>query len=183
MIRTTAAGVFFALFTLSGVPAHASATDDVRAAMLRFAGLSSYEMTFGTGGRHGTLDFVKPNSMHMVSGPFEMIRIGTTTYVKQGARGWMKIADTHGAGSDEVANRIRALASKPNSVSATDLGMKNVDGETLHAYRVTTQNDRSSSTCYIGADGLPHRIDSGQAGNSSVRISKFNAVAPIRAPI
>ncbi|HEV3086829.1 MAG TPA: hypothetical protein VGX96_06340 [Candidatus Elarobacter sp.] len=183
MIRTTAAGALIALVTLSATPAYADATGDVRAAMLRFAGLSSYEMTFVTGAHGGTMDFVKPNSLHMTSGPFEMIRIGTTTYMKQGPRGWMKIHDTPGAVPADFGNKIRDLANKPNAVSATDLGMKNVDGEALHAYRVTSDGG-SPTTVYIGRDGLPHRFQSsGGSGENVVKIGKFNAVAPIRAPI
>jgi hypothetical protein len=182
MIRTTAAGVLVALVALSGAPASANPTDDVRAAMLRFAALSSYEMTFGTGARSGTVDFVKPNSMHMTMGPMEMISVGETAYVKQGSGGWMKIRNTAPVGPAEMANRIRDYAVKVNTLTATDLGMKNVGGESLHAYRVTSK-DGSPANVYIGRDGLPHRFDSSSNGNNVVRISKFNAVAPIRPPV
>ena len=181
MKRTIIAGAFSVLAMAAVAPASANPTDDVHAALLKFAALSSYEMTFGTGARTGTLDFVKPDAMHVTMGPVEMIRIRKATYVKQPPRGWMKIADVPAAGPAEMADRIREIANKPNGLSVTDLGMKNVDGETLHAYRVTQRNG-SPSICYVARDGLPHRFQ-GERADSVVRLSKFNAVPAIRAPI
>jgi hypothetical protein len=181
VIRSTTAGVLVTLVTLAGFPAYASPTDDVRAAAIKFAALSSYQMSFGNGARSGTLDVVKPDSMHMQSRSTEMIRIGSTTYVKTGSRGWIKLAAMPGTGAASMADQVRSMTRDANDASATDLGMKSVDGETLHAYRMTTKGGKPS-TIYVGSDGLIHRI-AGTSTDSNIRFGKFNAVAPIRAPI
>ena len=181
MIRSTTAGVLVTLVTLAGVPAYASPADDVRAAAIKFAALSSYQMSFGKGARSGTLDVVKPDSMHMQSGSTEMIRIGSTTYVKTGPRGWMKLAAMPATGPAAMADQVRSLARDAKEGSVTDLGMKSIDGETLHAYRTTTKSGKQS-TIFVGSDGLIHRI-AGTSMDSNIRFGKFNAVAPIRAPI
>lgn len=50
MIRSIAAGAFgLGVLVNAAVPAYADATGDVRAAMVKFLSLSSYEMSFGTG--------------------------------------------------------------------------------------------------------------------------------------
>jgi len=180
--RSTVAGALAALVTLTAVPAFASPTDDVRAAMIKFASLSSYQVSFGSGGRTGTMDFVKPDSMHMRSSGVEMVRVNKITYMKMGpSSSWMKIPDSKGAGPGDIADRVRTMAKQANGVTATDLGMKSVDGETLHAYRMK-QNNSTQSTVYIANDGYVHRIDSGEK-DGTVRFSKFNQIAPIRAPI
>ncbi|HEY0614161.1 MAG TPA: hypothetical protein VGC96_05955 [Candidatus Elarobacter sp.] len=180
MIRSIAAGALCALVTLAAAPASANATDDVRAAMLRFAGLSSYEMTFGSGGRTAVADFVNPNSMHMSSEGMELIHIGTTTYMKMGGK-WQKLPSSRGEVPMGMAERVRKMATEAKGVSATDLGMKSVGGESLHAYKMT-QSDGTTGICYIGRDGLPHRLQ-GKTADETVVISKFNSVPPIRAPI
>ena len=186
MIRSIAASALFALGTLAAVPAYASPTDDVRGAMMRFAGLSSWQMTFGAGARTGTMDFVKPDNMHMQSSGMEMVRVSKTTYMKMGSGAkWMKIPDTEGAGPTDIADRVRKMAKQANGVTATDLGMKTVDGESLHAYRMK-QSDGTESTVYIARDGYVHRIvgkGNGGGSDNTIRFSKFNQVAPIHAPM
>ncbi len=181
MKRSAVAGALAALVTLTAAPAFASATDDVRAAMLRLAGLSSYEMTFGAGARSGTFDFVKPGDVHMRMSGMEMIHVNNASYMKIGGAGWTKLPASRQAAQYSMADRIRAMTKRTADFTATDLGMKSVDGETLHAYRVKSQGS-SESTLYIARDGYVHRIDGGGT-DGIIHLSKFNAVAPIRAPI
>jgi hypothetical protein len=183
MTRSITAGVLVTIVTLAGVPAYASAIDDVKGAVLRLAALSSYQMSFGAGARSATMDIVKPNSMHMQSKAVEMISVGGSAYVKSGGRGWIKIpsSTSQGMATSPYTDWARVAMSDTKGVSATDLGMKSIDGETVHAYLMT--KDGKQSTMYVGGDGLPHRIDSGTSPGQSVRFGKFNAVAPIRAPI
>lgn len=188
MIRSITASALLALTTLAAVPADASPTDDVRAGMMRFAELSSYRMTFGTGARTGTMDIVKPDNMHMQAQGMEMIRVNKTMYMKMGGTGrqsWMKIPDTKGSGPTDIADRVRDMAKRANGISATDLGMKTVDGESLHAYRMK-QSDGTQSTVYIARDGYVHRIegkDNGHGRENTIKFSMFNQIAPIRAPM
>jgi len=92
-----------------------------------------------------------------------------------------KFTSRSGSAPIDMASRIRTMARDINGLSATDLGMKSVGGETLHAYKVT-QNDGQAGIIYVGRDGLPHRMQ-GKDAEQTITISKFNQVAPIRAPI
>jgi hypothetical protein len=148
--------------------------------MLRFADLSSYQMEMmGKGAKSVTIDVVKPGNMHMRAQGVEMIVVGTGMYMKMGGN-WMKMPHQKTSGMGDMASKVRAMTKGANAVTATDLGMKSVGGETLHAYRMK-QSDGTESTVYVGRDGYCHRIDT--KDNSSVTFSKFNAVPPIRAPI
>jgi hypothetical protein len=180
LIRSIAGGALGALLIVTAVPVNASPTDDVRNAMLKFAALSSYEMSFGMGGQRGTADFVRPNSAHMMMGGMEIVHVGDTTYTKMNGK-WSKFTSRRRGGPADMAERVRAMVRDANEVSATDLGMKSIGGETLHAYKMRNK-DGSTGTVYIGGDGLPHRLQ-GSEPNSTVTISKFNAVPPIRPPI
>jgi hypothetical protein len=183
MIRSTMAATFVALVTVAGTAAYAGPIDDVRAAVLRLGGLSSYQMSFDTGARSMTMDIVKPNSMHMQTKAVEMISVGGSAYMKSGAHGWIKLPSStpQSMPTSPLTDWARVAMRDTKGVSATDLGMKSIDGEIVHAYRMT--KDGKQSTMYVGRDGLPHRIDSGTGAAHSVRFGKFNAVAPIRAPI
>ncbi|GAC1616132.1 MAG: hypothetical protein NVS4B13_10100 [Candidatus Elarobacter sp.] len=184
MTRSITAGALVAFVALTTVPAQASPTDDVRAAMLRLAGLSSYELSFGMSGQTGVMDFVKPDDFRMKASGMEMVRVNKVTYLRMGPGKWTKLPETSGskgAGPMDISDHIRTMAKQANAITATDLGMKSVDGETLHAYRMK-DNGGTQSTVYIAADGLVHRVDNG-GREGSVRFSKFNGVAPIRAPI
>jgi hypothetical protein len=182
MTRSTMAGVLVTLVALAGVPAYASPTDDVRAVMMRFVALSSYQMSFGTGAKSGTIDVAKPDSMHMHVGSTEMIRIGSTTYVKAGPRGWMKLAAMPGTSQATIADEVRAMSRDANDFSVVDLGMKSIGGETLHGYRLTQKKNGTQSTIYVGGDGMIHRM-AGAHADANLRFGKFNQIAPIRAPI
>jgi hypothetical protein len=182
LIRSIAAGAFgLGVLVIAAVPAHADATGDVRAAMVKFLGLSSYEMSSGTGARSGTVDIVKPHSRHVRMATGEIISIGSDFYLKRGNSGWMKLPASAGASAAGAFVNMETLGRKVSGATATDLGMKSVDGETLHAYRVRDSGGHDV-TVYIARDGFVHRVeDASRPG--AVRFSKFNAVAPIRAPI
>jgi hypothetical protein len=178
--------VVAALVALSAAPALADPMGDVRSAMLKFASLKSYEMTAGSGaGRSMVLDVVNPDAMRMSSGGMEMVRIGTTMYMKMpGQSKWTKMSDTRGAGAGtQMADKVRSMASDPKGISVRDIGMKNVDGQNLHAYEMT-QKDGEKAVVYIGGDGYIHRLDprSGRQAEP-IRFSKFNQIVAIRAPM
>ena len=170
-----------AVFTLAA-PAYADATGDVRAAVLKVVGLSSYEMSFGTGSRSGTMDFAKPGNWHVRTATGEMIVIGSDFYVKRGNSGWMKLPASASANAMRTLfDNMGSLGRRPSNATATDLGMKSVDGESLHAYRVK-DSDGHEATVYVGRDGFVHRVADGN-GTGGVRLSKFNAAPPIHAPM
>ena len=173
-----------ALVALAVAPALANPTDDVRSAMLRFAGLSSYQMAFDSGKNSGTMEIVRPDSMRMRATGMEMVRVGNTTYMKTAGRNWMKIESASGgAFGNEIASKVRSLATTAKGITVSDLGMKSADGQMMHAYHVK-QNDGAESTMYVAGDGFIHRMDSAEHGShQTVRFSRFNAVPAIRAPI
>jgi hypothetical protein len=182
LIRSIAAGAFgLGVLVIAAVPAYADATGDVRAAMQRFLSLSSYEMSSISGSQSVTVDIVKPNSRHVRSATGEIISIGSDFYLKRGNSGWRKLPASESASAVATFKNMESMGRKVNGATATDLGMKSVDGETMHAYRVTETGGRQW-TVYIGRDGFVHRIASVSGPNGS-RFSKFNAVPPIRAPI
>jgi hypothetical protein len=182
LIRSNVVAAFAlgALFTLAAVPAYADATGDVRAAWQKFLGLSSYEMSSISGTQSVTVDIVKPNSRHVRSAKGEIISIGSDFYLKRGNGGWMKLPASAGQSAAAAFLNMETLGRKVNGATATDLGMKSVDGETLHAYHVTVSGARSV-TVYVARDGFVHRVDDGSTGGA--RFSKFNAVPPIHAPM
>jgi hypothetical protein len=183
LTRSTVAGIFAlgAVFTLAAAPAYADATGDVRAAVMKVVGLSSYEMSFGTGSRRGTMDFAKPGNGHVRTATGEMIVIGSDFYVKRGNSGWMKLPASASVTAMRTFDNMGSLGRRPSNATATDLGMKSVDGESLHAYRVK-DSDGHEATVYVGRDGFVHRVADGN-GTGGVRLSKFNAAPPIHAPM
>jgi hypothetical protein len=176
--------VVAALVALTALPALADPTGDVRAGMMKFAGLKSYQMSTTSGGRPIVMQMVNPDAMRIDAGGMQMVRIGKTMYMKMpGASGWMKTENTRGGGGAEMADKVREMATDPNGVKVTDLGMRSAGGETLHAYDVT-QKDGTKMVLSIGRDGYVHQLDpKGSGQNAPIRFSKFNAVAPIRAPM
>jgi hypothetical protein len=178
--RTIAVVALAALATLAfAPPVDASATDDVRAAMVKFASVNSCRLTME---KAGTMDFVKPNSMHMTARGMEMIVIGSTMYVKPSGRSWMKMQNTAGGGPSDVKDWIHMTKDDTNKITATDLGMKSVGGESLHAYRMTSSKTNKPSTVYVGSDGYVHRVEGDKPGHA-VTFSMFNQIAPLRAPM
>jgi hypothetical protein len=170
---------------LTAAPALADATGDVRAAMLRFASLKSYEMTAGSGAHSMTMDVVNPGALRMRGAGMEMVRIGTTMYMKMpGQSKWMTTSETRGGTGTEMADKVRSLATDPKGMAVRDLGMRNADGQNMHAYEMT-QKDGDKAVVYIGGDGYIHRLDpkSGRGGAEPIRFSKFNGIAAIRAPM
>ena len=183
MTRSTVVGLFAlgAVFTLAAASAYADATGDVRAAMQRFLSLSSYEMSSTSGSQSVTVDLVKPSSRHVRSARGEIISIGSDFYLKRGSGGWTKLPASSSNVMLPAFDNMGSLGRHPSNATATDLGLKSIDGETLHAYLVKG-SDGHAVTVYVGRDGLVHRVDNA-GGPGGVRLSKFNAVPPIHAPM
>ncbi len=168
-----------ALLCFAAAPAVANPGDDVRAAIAKLNALGSYEMASTTHGKHFVIDIVKPNSIHMSGATIEVIEIGSTTYMRT-AGSWRKMSGGgQMTGAFDISERIRSIGNPGSGTTVTDLGMKAVGGQPCHVYAIASA--RATSTVYVGADGLPHRIETGTMG--SVDFSKFNSVAPIRPPM
>jgi hypothetical protein len=177
--------VVAALVALTAAPALADPLGDVRSAMLKFASLKSYEMTAGSGARSMTMDIVNPGAMRMSAGGMEIVRVGTTMYMKMpGQSKWTKTSYSRGGGTGtEMADKVRSLASDPKGIAVRDLGMRNVDGQSMHAYEMT-QKDAEKAVVYIGGDGYIRRLDPKSGSQTEpIRFSKFNQIVAIRAPV
>jgi len=168
----------FFILGASVTSALADPTDDVRKALVNFAGVSSYHLTFESKAQKGEADFVKPDKMHMTAGPAEVITIADGTYVKV-LGNWMKLPRPMPQMQNAMLGYVRDLSSKPQDVTVDDLGPKSVDGASYHAYTVTPKGGKPA-TVYIDGAGLLVRVD---ADEGSVKLSNFNAPVNIEAPI
>ncbi|HEX3549263.1 MAG TPA: hypothetical protein VHT53_02760 [Candidatus Elarobacter sp.] len=181
MTRSLAAAALTASALLAAAPAFASARDDVRASVQKFSQLQSFEMVMQDQGRTMTVDVVNsPAATHTKMPGNEIIFVGGISYMRQGGS-WRKFPASSRAPMME--NPIRHMGDDANrsTFGAVDLGMKNVGGESLHAYKVADKSTSSAGTLYIGGDGLPHRWEG--TDGSVVKLTKFNGVAPIKAPV
>ena len=173
------------LVTASSAPALATPADDVKNAFVNFAQLSAYHLTLDANGKHGEGDVVAPDKMQLTIGPTTIVRIGTNTWVQVGGH-WMQLQ----AAGDQMSrmtgglSEAQSIAANPKDVTVTDLGMKTVDGETVHAYSVQSKGKSTPSTVYVGSDGRVHGVDTtdSQGKISTVRFSKFNETITIAPP-
>jgi hypothetical protein len=188
MRRSVAPLLTIALFACAAVPALAGPTEDVRTAMVRLGGLSSFRMGFTVNSLSGTMEFVKPDALRIQISGIEMVRVGSDVFVNARGRGWQRAADSPAAQYIpqllEMGQRIRRTATDPNGFTAADLGMQTIAGETLHAYRRTMRADGARDLVYVANDGFVHRVAGiGEAADRVLTFSAFNQVAPIVAPM
>jgi hypothetical protein len=174
-----------ALVALSAAPALADPTNDVKNAMIGLANASSYHISATAAGHAMEGDFVKPGKMHLTAGPFEMIVIDKTTYVKmQGA--WHQFTFP---GMDRVMaplSHAQNFLKSHDDITVTDLGPKVVGGATLHAYGVknSTNSDRPI-TVYLDSSGTLVRIDvaDNDGNTSTINFSNMNGPITIDPPV
>jgi len=76
--------------------------------------------------------------MHMTMKDMEVIVIDKTMYMKQGGA-WTKYPGVDIMQTD--SDPLKTLAAKMGDYTVDDLGMKVVDGASLHAYRTTRPKD------------------------------------------
>ncbi len=160
-------------------PASAAAVDDVKSAMLKLAQAHSYHVAIDGGSKVAEMDFIKPDRVHMMAGPMEMVHIGATTWIKVNGN-WMKMNVPNGgpmsAGMSPVT-RAQAIADHPETmVTVTDRGTTMVDGVLLHMYLVQQNGDAKPMTLGVGPDGYPRTIETTDSSGktSHVRFSHFD---------
>lgn len=182
MHRLLASLAFVALAALTALPGAADpATDAVRNAFVAFSHATSYHVNVQAQGKTVNGDVVPPDKYHFIVPPTELIVIGSYTYVKLNGA-WRQFNAAGFAGFTAPLDRVKAMTASPDSVKVTDLGMKTVDGQSLHAYSVLSAGNNGASTVYIDGGGLPVRVDS--SSGEIVRFSQFNSPAiTIVAPV
>jgi hypothetical protein len=161
-------------------PALADPASEVKNAMIAFANAKSFHVSADAAGRNVEADIVPPAKAHFVAGPFEMITISGTTWVKAGGS-WNQFTIP---GMDRITvfvnGAIDTVRNPPADMVVTDLGTRSIDGASLHGYTITNKAGTSPSTIYLNGSGLPVRVES--SGGSVVRFSKFNAPLEIDPP-
>jgi hypothetical protein len=169
-----------ALALAAYAPALADPASDVRGAMLALAKATSFHISATAGGQDVEADFLPPAKAHFVAGPVEVITVAGTTWVKLGGS-WRQFTVP---GMDRITGFVQGtidtLRNPPDDLVVNDLGMKSVDGTTLHAYTVASKSGGYTNTVYLDRSGLLARIDAPNA--SVVRFSKFNAPLTIDPP-
>jgi hypothetical protein len=170
------------------VPALAGPTEDVRAALLRFNGLSSFRMDFAIKDFSGTMEFAKPDALRIRASGLELVRVGSDVFVNARGHGWQRAADSPAAPLVpqllRMGVRVRRSAMDPSGFTAVDLGTQTIAGEALHAYRRTVRADGAQDLVYVAHDGFVHRITSvPDVTEGTLTFSAFNHVAPIVAPM
>ena len=177
------------MIAATAAPAFADANADaVKNGMLGFAKLTSYHMTLtDASGKKVELDYGGPTKEHITVGPIEVIVLGDAFYVKpQGS--WMKMpAQAAGMMTGAFSMAVDQAHKKMSqeSFTATDLGMKTIDGVAYHAYGVKSSSSTGHvDTMYINSGGVLSRITSpNDRGETTIEISKMNVPVNITAPI
>jgi outer membrane lipoprotein-sorting protein len=172
-----------ALVAFSVAPALADPKSDVTGAMVTLESAKSYHVTVNSHGQTGDIDMVKPDKMHVVFGPMEMIKIANTSYMKMNGS-WQRFA------IPGVSERLTGMyegvlknaTSHVDDLIVTDLGNKVVDGVPLHGYTLKNKDSTvAPSTVYLDGKGMPVRMDTNE--NTVVHFSKINEPIAIDAPM
>jgi hypothetical protein len=160
--------------------ASADPMGDVRGAMLAFSHATSFHVSATAQGHDLEADFLPPTKAHFTAGPFEMIVISGTTWVKAGGA-WRQFSIP---GMDRVTGFVQSaidtMRNPPDDMVVNDLGPRTIDGTPLHAYGVVTKSASGTTTLYLDRSGMLARIDNPDSG--VVRFSKFNAPLTIDPP-
>jgi outer membrane lipoprotein-sorting protein len=172
-----------ALVVFSAAPALADPKSDVTGAMVTLGTAKSYHVMVNSHGQTGDIDMVKPDKMHVVFGPMEMIKIANASYMKMNGS-WQKFS------MPGVSERLTGMyegvlknaTSHVDDLIVTDLGNKVVDGVPLHAYTLKNKDSTvAPSTVYLDGKGMPVRMDT--SDGTVVHFSKINDPITIDAPM
>jgi hypothetical protein len=139
--------------------------------------LTTYHMTMTSPQGVVEADVINPGRMHVKMKDGEMIVVDKTMYMKQ-AGVWTKYP-----GVDVMQTQtdpLKAFAAKAADYQVDDLGMKLVDGATLHAYRTTNLKKKYLAMMYIDGSGRIVRLET---GTMVMVMSKFGEAVTIVAPM
>ena len=170
-----------ALVVFAAAPAWADPKSDLASSMIQFSKATSFHMSATSRGKTVEVDMVKPGKVHIVVAPMEMIKIDNTMYVKMGGT-WRQFTLP---GMDRIADMYQGALDKSthptDDMVVVDLGMKTVEGATLHAYTIKNKGDTGPTTLYIDDKGFPARVET--SDGSVVRFSNINGPIAINAPV
>jgi len=174
---TRHASVAIALAAMTTSLAFADVPAGLASAIATTQKATSYHVSIAAATGTTEADIVEPDRIHSVSPKSELIAIGPTLYVKVGGA-WRQIA---GGGAQLAPMDVpRQIASHLPDITATDLGMKTVDGQTLHDFHTDDPKLKQTSTVYVDGSGRIVRVET---GTTIVRLSNFNESVTITAPM
>jgi hypothetical protein len=126
-----------------------------------------------------TTDIQKPDRIHMIMGPIEIIAVGNKAWKRSGS-GWqtyppMPVAQILSMSASPLAKKVG---------SCEDAGMGSWHGQPAHMFKGTTVDEGKPSvtTIYVFGDGFVHHIENtGPRGGFRGDFSNFNSTT-INAP-
>lgn len=152
----------------------ADAHSDIANAMNTFSHLKSYHSEMMMAGQPTSSDYLAPNRMRATTPQGVVIIIDRITYMQLNGK-WKKFPP-----GEAMADTMAFLSKRNGGFTATDLGMRMVGGQSLHAYNVKTLKTGSNTTVLIDGSG---RIVRMATGSLVMTFSKFNAPVTINAPM
>lgn len=167
--------------TADAVNPVASPRERVAEAMSRFVAAKSYHADLTTSSSRGDMtmqmDFVAPDRYRMAAPSGTQHVVGDTMYMTVNGR-TMKMPLPRGQFAD-YRDPAR-LAAHQATMTVEPLGDDPVDGQPAQKYRIrNTAPQPGESTMWVGADGLPLRVEvaggsGGQVARTTIRYSRFN---------
>ena len=130
---------------------------------------------------NGTFEYVAPDKFHVTLSNYEIISIGSDTYIKQGAT-WVKVPATGSSGPLFDTSSLQDTISAAQSASVTKGGTDTVNGTKCQIYTYTdTASNNKVEVCV--ADNLPVRVVQDDGESVSTTTFDFKSNIDIKAPI
>lgn len=130
----------------------------------------------------GKFEYVAPNKYHLASSEFEIIIIGSDSYLKMGGD-WVKSPSGVDSGNLFNPDDLKDSIDAAKSAKVTKGGKDKVNGKDCQLYTYTDA-DTGGDTEMCVADNLPLRItDKSGDSESTITFSDFNSNFDIKAPI
>ena len=177
MTRFVSAFFSFALICSAAAAAFADAQSDLTRAIAATEAVRSYHMTMTGRRMQFQGDVIPPSTMHVTMSGMEIINVNGKMYMRQGSAAWQMLA---GGGGFTDSDVLQMMKTHRSDFHATDIGMKSVGGQTLHAYRVENSKTGKPETVYLDGSGRIVRVE---APSVTVQFSNFGAPVHIAAPI
>ena len=129
----------------------------------------------------GTLEYQAPDKFHVTFPDYEIISLGSDTYIKQGDS-WLKVPSTGASGPLFDTNSFQDTIDAAQTASVTKGGTDTVNGTKcqLYNYTDTASNDKVQ-VCV--ADDLPLRVVQNDGESTSTTTFDFKTAINIKAPI
>ena len=176
MIRFASAVFSCTLVAAFVAPAFADAQSDLDRAIATTEATKSYHMAMSSSAMSFQGDFVAPSAVHMTMRGMETINVNGKMYMRRGSGAWQSIP---GAGFTD-SDMLQMFKTHRADFRAKDVGMKLVDGRSLHAYNVQNLKTGHPETVYLDGSGRIVRVD---APKMTMRFSNFGESVRIAAPM